>query len=144
MVKDEWMETAWQDLEYCTGLLGAFQADLNRRFEDEFESEFFHIAAAVHPIFKLSWVSDDEKRTKFHQAVKAVLPDHEGDEQEHDVSKAPTSTEHSFFQRLKDKNKKKKNFDRWAGWADLEMRRFLPFFKMCLFDTIQQCRPQLR
>ena len=129
VVKEEWMEVGQHDLEYCTGLLGALQADLNRRFEDEFESEFFQIAAAVHPVFKLSWVSDDEKKTKIRQAVKAVLPDYEGDEQEHNVSEAPTTSNQSFFQRLKDKNKKKNNFDLWAGWADSEDEKVPPFLQ---------------
>lgn len=61
------------DLQYCCGLLSALIGDLNSRFEKELNSEYFQIAAALHPQFKLRWVPGPEReevKTKVKRALE--------------------------------------------------------------------------
>ena len=48
------------NLHYMNGLVASLQTAIKRRFQEEFESPWFKVAAAVHPKFKLYWVKDEE------------------------------------------------------------------------------------
>lgn len=59
-VIEEWRSVELADLEFCSGVLCSMMGDLKRRFEDELESDYFKIAAALHPKFRLYWVVADK------------------------------------------------------------------------------------
>lgn len=52
-MNEEWETVKAQDFRYCPGLLRTLKAEITRRFDPEMESNFFKVAAAVHPKFKL-------------------------------------------------------------------------------------------
>ena len=48
------------NLHYMNGLVASLQTAIKRRFQEELESSWFKVAAAVHPNYKLYWVKNEE------------------------------------------------------------------------------------
>ena len=145
VVKDEWMDIENGDLKYCTEFLSALHADLNIQFQEEFESEFFQIAAALHPKFKLNWMTDPEKRSNIRHIVRVTLPDTDNDSYSqgymNEAQASRSAMEQSFFKRLKSKSMKKNLFDQWASWADSDDESVPAFLRKAFiaYNTTMPC-----
>lgn len=124
MLLKMWKEIEQKDdLQLCGGLLCVMNADITRRFDDELHSDYFKVAAALHPKFKLRWISDTEKRVEVRELVKNALeliqvgtPLHTNP-----MPTATTQPRESFFSGFEDDMEvgpASVLYDKWSVWAE--------------------------
>lgn len=158
-VIEEWKDVgSSEDLEYCNGLLCAVNAELKRRFEGELNSNYFMVAAAIHPKFKLSWIWESDSKAKVRDLVKLALENTAGVNPSVDnagsgagslQSEPSTSSDNSFFWRMEKRrslvaSSTSSQYDRWLSWTesqDASLPEYLQELYMMYNTTLPSSAP---
>lgn len=119
----EWQEVERNDLQYCAGMLCEMVCDLKNRFREEMSSEYFKIAAALHPNFKAFWVCGEEL-DELRTIMRKILPAPEPEENS-SVASSDEPSSRSFFWRFEAKAKasstsgsgNKTKYRIWMDWC---------------------------
>lgn len=62
-------------------ILAQLSASVQSRFESELTAEFFQVAAAIHPRFKLAWIEKSDDRVALQEKMRLVLTKYGGQQQ---------------------------------------------------------------
>ena len=140
-IQEEWKILSNAELVYCKILLECLKSGLCTRFEMELQSPYFKVAAALHPKFRLYWVSEDEQGDVVSHVYKALsaFEKKESSTSTNNSIGTKESATHSFFWRFEKRAKmnEKSNSSslqsKWMDWLktanDLPKELYKPFAK---------------
>ena len=100
-IQEEWRSLSQSDLVYCNCLIESMHSGLCRRFDGEMQSSYFKVAAAVHLMFRLNWVSENDKGEIVSLVYKALSPFEKDQRSVVEDYTSEKSATNSFFGVLK-------------------------------------------